>query len=392
MNPVRLIFADSHPLEPFVVRSHQFSSRAVSIASVWPGPVELWLPRPAVERAWLQNRIAMALPETLELRTGPALRRNIGWFSFSSKFWFRRWLRKSVVRLAAKNENCVFYFRTLKVAYAALPILRARFPYIFEPHEVFYENARKPEALKEIESAVYDSAAHLFPISHSLRQSLQAKLAPTAPMTVGPLGHSGANLEIPPYDPAAPPRFLYIGSLHGWKGLETAFAATSDLGIPFDVVGDAGGLRHHQQRCAEAGFNHVVFHGTIPPERLAQFYFPGSICVLPLSNTEIAKHYTSPLKLFEYLAAGRPVIAADLPTIREIVTDGIHSLLVPVGDVKAWSVALREVIDNKAAAGVLAANGRRLALSCTWKARAETLMPVLEEVARQHYLRRCVAS
>lgn len=383
MKPVRLIFADSHSLEPFIVRSHQFSSRAASLANVWPGPVDLWLPGPAVERQWLQNRIAMPLPRTFELRTGPALRRKIGWFSFSSKFWFRRWLAKSVRQLAAEKESCVFYFRTLKVAHGAIPVLRARFPYVFEPHEVFYENGRKPEALKKIEMAVYNSAAHLFPISHSLRDNLLSKLAPAAQMTVSPLGHSGANFHLPPYDPLAPPRFLYIGSLHGWKGLETAFSATRDLGVPFDIVGDAGGLDQHRRRCEEAGYRHIIFHGTVPPDQLAQFYSPGSICLLPLSNTQIAKHYTSPLKLFEYMAAGRPIVAADLPSIQEIVTDGVHARLLPVGDVQAWTTALHGLIEDRNTAASLAAQARALAHSCTWQARADKLAASLGQVAQQ---------
>ena len=54
--------------------------------------------------------------------------------------------------------------------------------------------------------------------------------------------------------------------------------------------------------------------------------------VLPNTASAISERYTSPLKLFEYLTLGRPIVASDLPAIREVLTDGRTALLVPPGD------------------------------------------------------------
>ncbi len=53
--------------------------------------------------------------------------------------------------------------------------------------------------------------------------------------------------------------------------------------------------------------------------------------------------WMSPLKIFEYMAAGRPIVASDLPVLREILEDGRNALLVSPGDVDAWCIALNKL-------------------------------------------------
>jgi glycosyltransferase involved in cell wall biosynthesis len=303
-----------------------------------------------------------------------------------SKARFRSWIKRNLRDLAKEGGPCLFYFRTLRLANYLGRILRDRgWPYVFEPHEVFFENARKPEGIRRIEQEVYQDAAYLFPITQALSLAIRSKLGITTPMCVAPLGHSGANLALPLYDPEAPPRFLYVGSLHRWKGLTVAFEATAGLDIPFDVVGDAGGLKFHRDYCAQQGFSHVRFYGQVAPDEVRRFYHPGSICLLPLSDTEIARAYTSPLKLFEYLAAGRPVVAGDVPSMREILTHGVHARLVPVGSVPAWRAALVELLRNRSDGLRLAVQGRALAESSTWTRRAQPIVSKLLALVRARW-------
>jgi glycosyltransferase involved in cell wall biosynthesis len=375
----RLILADIHQLEPFSVRSYQFLCRAAAFARYWPGLVELWFPGPPVAPANLEERLGAKLPSGLAVCFGPLPYFRLLGRQVASRARFRRWCSQRLTQLNREGQFCFFYFRTLKLAhYLAAAILRYGWKYAFESHELFYESSRKPDQFRAMEKSVYQNAALLFPITGALGERLREKLAVATPAQVAPLGHNGRNFELPDYDPEAPASFLYIGSLHRWKGLETAFEATAGLNVPFHVVGDAGGLERCRSYCLERGFRHVSFHGQVPPERLTAFYGPGAVCLLPLSNEEIARSYTSPLKLFEYLAAGRPIAAADLPTIREIVTDGEHARLIPVGDAGAWRRALEDLLRDRPRAAEMAANARRLAHSCTWEQRAK---PLVERLA-----------
>lgn len=376
--PPRLILADQHPLEPFLVRSQEFLCRALSFAEVWPGQTEFWLPKPVLDEPTWRRRAGFGHSTALTVRFGPGVEHRVLGRRCHSKLFHRLWLLRQISSLAAAGERAMFYFRTVRYAHALLPALReAGFPFAFEPHELSFHSARRPERFRLVEAEVYQGAAALFPIGNTLASTIRRAFSSSAPFYVAPLGHNGANLDLSPYDPSVPPRWLYVGSLHRWKGLEIAFEASRDLGVPFDVVGDAGGLERCRQFCAEHGCGHVVFHGMVTPERVASFYRPGTICLLPLSDSEIARSFTSPLKLFEYLAAGRPVLAADLPTVREIVEDAIHARLLPVGDVAAWRSGMEDLLRNRAHAAVMAARGRELARRCTWAARALTIRDTL---------------
>jgi glycosyltransferase involved in cell wall biosynthesis len=376
----RLILADQHPLEPFLVRSQQFLCRAASFATVWPGPVELWIPGPIVPRSDCLTRAAVN-DSPLMIRFGPKIQWNFGRIELHAKALHRAWLRRRVVELARSGQKGVFYFRTLRHAKAVLDLLqKLGQSYAFEPHELFYLSARKRDEFRRLEREILSNAKVLFPITSSLATRLEEEFKLAVPSAVSPLGHTGANFALEAYDPSASPHFLYIGSLHKWKGLDVAFEATKGLGVPFEIVGDGGGLARTKRFCEERGYSHVKFRGSVPPGDVIRCYKPGSICLLPLSNEEIARSFTSPLKLFEYMAAARPIIAGDLPSTREIVRNGEHAFLVAVGDANQWRVAMNDLLRDRGRALQLARNARLLAKSCTWEERAKPLIAKLREV------------
>ena len=79
---------------------------------------------------------------------------------------------------------------------------------------------------------------------------------------------------------------------------------------------------------------HVVGH--VAPSEVPTWLAAADIAVLPNSGTSvIGSRYTSPLKLYEYLAAGCPIVASDVPAVREVVTDGETAVLVRPDDPEA---------------------------------------------------------
>ena len=101
------------------------------------------------------------------------------------------------------------------------------------------------------------------------------------------------------------------------------------------IVGGQPGERDRSRLEALARARGVAdrleFTGWLPPADVASAIGRCQILALPNVRSTISERYTSPLKLFEYLAAGRAVIASDLPALREVLTDDVNAVLVEPG-------------------------------------------------------------
>ena len=83
----------------------------------------------------------------------------------------------------------------------------------------------------------------------------------------------------------------------------------------------------------------------------------------------------SPLKMFEYMAAGKAIVSSDLPALREVLTDGEDALLVPAADVDAWEEAVDRLLADEALRTRLGvAAQKKLLRDFTWEARAERVL------------------
>ena len=97
-------------------------------------------------------------------------------------------------------------------------------------------------------------------------------------------------------------------------------------------------------------------------------------------RSTISERYTSPLKLFEYLAAGRAVIASDLPALREVLTDDVNAVLVEPGQPRSLAGAIDALLSDRARLDRLSRAAFDAAAGYTWDARAERLEAVLEAI------------
>ena len=90
----------------------------------------------------------------------------------------------------------------------------------------------------------------------------------------------------------------------------------------------------------------VHFTGTVPHKAVPFHLAAGNLIALPNSaEQEISARYTSPLKLFEAMASNRPIVASDLTSLREVLTDDKNAVLVPPDDKHALAVAIAIGLD-----------------------------------------------
>jgi len=122
----------------------------------------------------------------------------------------------------------------------------------------------------------------------------------------------------------------------------------------------------------------------VEPALVADLLSQADVLILPNTASAISTRFTSPLKLFEYMAAGRPIVASDLPSIREILRDGENALLVEPGNASALAAAIQRILADPELAAALARAALDQVPAYSWERRAQRLETLFDEVIDRH--------
>ncbi len=179
----------------------------------------------------------------------------------------------------------------------------------------------------------------------------------------------------------------FVGTLKPWHGLDyllQAFAVfhqqQPQLNATLLIVGDGPQRKTMEAMTDELNIaDRVQFTGMVNPADIPSWLDKMDIAVAPYP--ELENFYFSPLKVFEYMAAGLPVIASDIGQIKDIIQHKQQGLLVIPGSITALVIALQELADNPQQAQRLGSQAQAHIFShYTWDAVAQT---VLEQVAKR---------
>jgi glycosyltransferase involved in cell wall biosynthesis len=263
-------------------------------------------------------------------------------------------------------------------------------PVITEFHSMQFHTRRLGrEALRRL--VVHPELRALVTISGALRSDLaEVSGVDPARITVAPEAarpRSDEELTAPRprwLAPAMRPRALqvgYTGSLFGGRGVELMVElARRSPDVDLHVLGgpepQVDVLRQRTDRPANL---HV--HGLRPVGDAERMQVAMDVLLAPYASsvetpggTDTAR-WMSPMKVFEYLASGRPMICSDLPVLREVLVDGETALLVAHDDVAAWAAALRRLANDGELRGRIGARGRAAHRErFTWAARTAALL------------------
>lgn len=299
--------------------------------------------------------------------------------------------------IALGHREAVVYTRDLGLAAFLARVPAARRPrLVYESHGIapvvsaelptllgqpaLAPSAAKLRRLDRRERRVWTRAAGYVTITHALAGDLAARYGPRPDVVVAPDG--AAEAPAAPATRDAAPVAAYAGHLYPWKGADVfvrALAQAPDVrGL---IVGGHPAERDRARIDALAAAVGVAgrleMTGLVPSSDVGTHLARATVLVLPNVATTISDRYTSPLKLFEYLWTGLPIVASDLAAIREVLTDGLTALLVPPGDAGALAQALVRVSTDRTLASTLGAAARALAPRFTWHARAARLEAAL---------------
>ncbi len=223
-------------------------------------------------------------------------------------------------------------------------------------------------------------------ISEALRREYM-RLFPWLDTACVIVAHDGADdprSSMQPYRLLGRPGAMqigYVGHLYRGKGAEIVLRVAEHLPeMDFHLVG--GEEQDIEYWKSKTSLSNVYFHGFVSPSQVYQFYGAFDVLLLPCGYTvavagnkgDIAP-WMSPIKMFEYMASGKPIVASDLPVIREVLVDGVNSILVQPENIDAWVSALKRLKQDHALAMRLGTMAQReLLKKYTWTQRAARIL------------------
>lgn len=397
---MHIAYLDPHPVPDNCPEALQILYTVDALGSLG-ARVTLVTPNPQSRHPWRAalGSVHSPKPENIaDTRAilGHALSSNVQVRHLEPRRGIWRWLRsnKPFYRMAAAELKALganaLLVRNLKMAEHLL-CHAPEVPLFFETHELFAQSYReehprmslrqhhKLAALAQREEFVYRNARGLIALTPLLIDDIRQAYGVETPAVVAP---DGVDLEQarPPVSttPHTTPWLLYLGSLHPWKGVDTLIRALPHVkqAAELHIVGG------NEQRIAELRklaeelnvAAHVVFHGPVEPGKRFEYIHQADICLLPLTDTGLGGRYTSPLKLFEYMAADKAIIVSDLPSMRQVLTPEQDALLVPTGEAEAFAQAIERLLVDKGLRTRLGDAAKSRVQSFSWRARSETIL------------------
>jgi len=172
----------------------------------------------------------------------------------------------------------------------------------------------------------------------------------------------------------------YVGSLYSGKGMEIISSLVKIIkNVDFHIVGGKEeDIRFWKERIKS---ENVYFHGFIPHGKLASYYEKFDIVLVPFQkrislsgNKGDISRWTSPLKIFEYMAHGKAIISSELPVIKEVLINNQNALLCNPENINEWVEAINRLKDINLRK-FLGENARKeLEAKYTWEKRAEAVL------------------
>lgn len=298
-------------------------------------------------------------------------------------FWIESWtFYRSVKKYLNKQSGAIYYTRDLPMAYWLSK----------EVSPVFYEIHTLPDRISSKYKEVWERCKGLIVISGGLKNALLKQGVAESKILVA---HDAVDLRqfkinetkeecrkklgLPPDDKIV----IYTGHLYEWKGAEVLIEAAGEL---YRKMGDTiqiyivGGTAQEVSIFKKKYHNHLNLH-IIGWEKLSLMPYwqhAADVLVLPTSAREkIGRFYTSPMKLFEYMMSRCPIVASDIPSLREVLDESVANFFIP-DDPSSLAEKIQAVLANPEEGEERALRAYSEVLrKYTWDKRAQTILEFL---------------
>jgi len=250
-------------------------------------------------------------------------------------------------------------------------------------------NARKVAQTKRLEAKVYNKVDGMLCVSEGLRRVLQAVFKPQAPIIVAPNAPSCQGCSPDRYlgEAGEIPQICYIGHLRGYEGVDNLVEAMRYLDrVQLTVMGgfevSADFLRVRRLIQQYRLGDRVRLIEFIPPGELGRrLNWRIDVLVIPLLSKRLtSKYFASPMKLFLYMSLRRPIVAPDLPAIREVLRDGVNAVLVRPDDPVELARGIKRVLEDPGLAERISEKAFRDVQQFSWSLRARKILDLISRI------------
>ncbi len=211
-------------------------------------------------------------------------------------------------------------------------------------------------------------------------------------ITVIPNGSSPDDFfptPLPAHDDERIPTLLYIGTLADWQGLEMIISAMPQIiqhhPVHLRIVG-RGRSRQRKllaKQIRKLGLEeYVSVEGSVAHHQVAEIIASADVCLAPLAlNDRNVTQGCCPIKIIEYMACARPIVASNLPVVRELVREDIDALLFNPGDINDLARQVLTLLENPSTADKIAGSaGKRARDKFSWHQAQKKLLRVYADL------------
>lgn len=316
---------------------------------------------------------------------------------------YNAWVREPAQQMLRTNPPEAIVERLSLFGHVGVDLANAfDVPLILEVNAPLTEEATRYRSLEmgglaaSIERRVYQRADAVMAVSEALADHLVADGVDREKIHVVP---NGADIDV---FAAAPSRdecraklglgdeftIGFVGSLKAWHGVDVLLAAFEMMrrrgtDARLVIVGTGPCETALREQAARFGLNGAVsFTGAVAHEEIPALLGAMDVAAAPFRDAP--GFYFSPIKLFEYMAAGTCVVASRLGQIAEVIEDGVTGLLCDPGDPKALAAALeraRRSVELRSSLGEAASDAARS--RHTWARAAEEVSRIVEHAVQR---------
>jgi glycosyltransferase involved in cell wall biosynthesis len=192
----------------------------------------------------------------------------------------------------------------------------------------------------------------------------------------------------------ATPTVVFLGSFRPWHGV-TDFVRAAGLllaqgrDLRFLLIGD-GPQRQAAEQLAAKWPGRFVFTGAVPYGDVAGLLAGAVVGVAPFNTAphpalRAAGFFWSPLKVYEYMAAGLPVVTANIIPLNQVIRDGMEGVLFTEGDLASLASAIACLLDDPATAQAMGVRAReRVVARYSWAQHCAELERIMVSIHGQH--------